>query len=37
MSDMTILGWVFMIVSWAFILVMLAYCFYRVFTAEKID
>jgi glycerol uptake facilitator-like aquaporin len=34
---MTILGWVFLVISWGFIISMLVYCFYRVFSAEKLD
>jgi hypothetical protein len=34
---MTLLGWIFMIVSWTVILTMLAYCFYRVLTAKRLD
>lgn len=30
-------GLIFLIVSWSFILGMLVYCFYRVFSAKRLD
>lgn len=29
------LGWVFLSVSWGFIIILAAYCFYRVFSGKK--
>jgi hypothetical protein len=34
---MTVFGWLLLITSWTFIIFMLIYCFYRVFSAEKLD
>lgn len=34
---MTLLGWLFMLVSWALILSLAAFCFKRIFKKKKID
>lgn len=34
---MTLLGWVFLIVSWALILTLVAFCFIKIFKKKRID
>ena len=34
---MRLSGWIFLILSWAFILALTAFCFYKVFTKKKVD
>ena len=34
---MTVLGWIFMLVSWTLILSLSAFCFIRIFKKKKID
>jgi len=30
-------GWIFLIISWAFILMLVSFCFYKVFTKKKVN
>ena len=30
-------GWIFLTISWAFILVLAALCFYKVFTKKRVE
>lgn len=30
-------GWAFLIASWAFIISLAAFCFYKVFTKKRVD
>lgn len=35
MINMTTAGWAFMIISWAFITALCAYCIFRILTSKK--
>ena len=34
---MKLSGWAFLIISWGFILSLLLFCFYKIFTKKKVD
>lgn len=34
---MTLLGWIFMFVSWLFILGLVVFCFYNIFRKKEMD
>ena len=36
-NGMRLSGWIFLLLSWAFILILTAFCFYKVFAKKKVD
>jgi len=34
---MRLSGWIFLVLSWAFISILTTFCFYKVFTKKKVE